>query len=114
MSTTSVTLDVVGNSAVISAAGEIDMATAPLLIQRCGEVPGSVSHVVVDLSEVTFFDSSGLGALVACQKRHGSLTVVASKPQIVRLFEITGLKKVFHTVETLKEAMEAAEASEGP
>jgi anti-sigma B factor antagonist len=105
MSSTAVTLEVGEGVAVITASGEIDMASAPQLVERAGEIPHDVPRVVVDLREVTFLDSSGLGALIACQKRVGSLTVVVSQPRIAKLFDITGLREVIRTSDSLAEAL---------
>jgi anti-anti-sigma factor len=76
---------------VVTAAGEIDMATAPKL-REC--LLGTSGKVIVDLRAVSFLDSSGIGVLVDAQNHlseaGGSLTL--RKPQaIVRTaLEITG------------------------
>ncbi len=50
--------------AILAAAGEIDVVTAPLLRERLAEfaAAGPV-HLIADLSRVTFLDAAGLGAL---------------------------------------------------
>jgi anti-sigma B factor antagonist len=95
---------------IVSVVGEIDAATAPLLIDRLEEIPEDASKVVIDLSETTFIDSSGLSALVACRKRLNDLgspeiRIVTNRPTVVNLFTITGLLDTFPVVATLEEAV---------
>jgi anti-anti-sigma factor len=80
--------------------GEIDIATAPELGRRLDEAlaghPGDL--VDVDFSGVTFVDSSGLGVLIAAQRRartSGGDLCVSNLPHNLRtVFELTGLDKV--------------------
>jgi anti-sigma B factor antagonist len=71
---------------------------------------GEAEHpcVVVDLSRVTFIDSTGLGVLVGALKRvreKGALSLVCPQRQVRRVFEITGLTKVFPMFNSLEEAV---------
>jgi anti-sigma B factor antagonist len=89
-----------GDCAVLQVSGEIDLYTAPVLRERIQDLAakGTV-HIIADLSRVDFLDSTGLGVLVGGLRRlreaGGSLTLVISAPRIRRVFEITGLTKVF-------------------
>jgi anti-anti-sigma factor len=62
-------------------------------------------QLVVNLEKVGFLDSTGLGVLVGGLKRvrahDGSLDLVCTREQILRLFRITGLTKVFGIYETV-------------
>ena len=61
-----VAVDVKGSSTVVTARGEVDLYTAPLLRTALQEaIDGRAQCVVVDLTEVTFMASSGLAALLA-------------------------------------------------
>jgi anti-sigma B factor antagonist len=94
------TVGPVGDCAVLQVAGEIDAYTAPMLREQLRELAakGAV-HLIADLSQVSFLDSTGLGVLVGALKRlreaGGSLTLMIIAPRILRLFQITGLTKVF-------------------
>jgi anti-sigma B factor antagonist len=85
---------------VISLAGEVDLYTAPEFKQQLLEVvdQGAV-EVIVDFSNATFIDSTTLGVLVSGVKRlrpnDGRLSLVCSDRNIAKIFEITGLDKVF-------------------
>jgi anti-anti-sigma factor len=95
---------------VVEAEGEIDMATAPQLGDALGAVSDRATRVVVDLSAVSFLDSSGLNALVHAQRelagREVSFRVVSPKDQVVRrVLEITQLTEELGVVESLDAAL---------
>jgi anti-anti-sigma factor len=80
--------------------GVMDAASAPLLrteLLRLHEQ--GYRHVVLDLAEVSFVDSAGLGVLVVALKRFradgGNVVVRRPHRQVARLFEMTGLDAVF-------------------
>jgi anti-sigma B factor antagonist len=96
---------------VIALAGEVDLYTAPELKQQLIEVIGAgAKEVVVDLTDTTFIDSTTLGVLVGGVKRlrpnGGKLSLVCSDKNITKIFEITGLDKVFPIHATRAEAVE--------
>jgi anti-sigma B factor antagonist len=108
-----------GNDAyVISLAGEVDLYTAPEFKEQLLEVVGKGGkEVVVDLSRTTFIDSTTLGVLVGGIKRlrptGGQLTLVCSDRNITKIFEITGLDKVFPIYASRTEAVENLGANTG-
>ncbi|MEV4709040.1 STAS domain-containing protein [Actinoplanes sp. NPDC049316] len=75
-------------------AGEIDQATAPLFADALAEAVPGRRRVEVDLSEVSFLDSSGINALVQHRKPGCALVVVNVPPHIRRVFDITGLTAI--------------------
>jgi anti-sigma B factor antagonist len=88
---------------IVTATGQLDVATAPEFRQTLvGAQYGGETHVVVDLNGVEFIDSMGLGVLVGGLKRartHQCQFVVAcSRERILRLFELTGLDEVLRVV----------------
>ncbi len=101
-----------GNGAyVISLSGEVDLYTAPEFKEQLLEIVGKGGkEVVVDFSNTTFIDSTTLGVLVGGVKRlrpnGGQLSLVCSDRNITKIFEITGLDKVFPIYETRTEAVE--------
>ncbi|MBW3592176.1 MAG: STAS domain-containing protein [Actinobacteria bacterium] len=107
-----------GNDAyVISLAGEVDLYTAPEFKEQLLEIVGKGGkEVVVDLSNTTFIDSTTLGVLVGGVKRlrpnGGQLTLVCSDRNITKIFEITGLDKVFPIYASRAEAVENIGASD--
>lgn len=86
--------------AVVAVSGEVDVYSAPALKDNLTELLQSgVRTIVVDLSDVAFLDSTGLGALVearaATTDAGGALPLVCSQERILKLFTITGLDGVF-------------------
>jgi anti-anti-sigma factor len=96
-----------GNGVVIAElAGELDIATAPALREQLLSLlrPGS-SRLIIDLSRVTYCDSSGLAVLVGAGRRArllgGFLHLAAASSQTGRVLQLTGLYQhlpVFPTV----------------
>jgi len=102
---------------VIELGGEVDLYTAPEFKERMVQViEDGKKHVVVDLSKATFIDSTTLGVLVGGVKRlrpaGGSLTLVCTDPNICKIFEITGLDRVFSIHDSRDDALSTL-ASEG-
>jgi anti-sigma B factor antagonist len=102
---------------VISLSGEVDLYTAPEFKQQLLDVIGKgAKSVVVDFSNTTFIDSTTLGVLVGGVKRlrtnDGQLSLVCSDRNIIKIFEITGLDRVFTIHGTRDEAVAALNAPE--
>ena len=81
---------------VLAVCGELDLAAAPQLRRVISSLMGSgTRHVVIDLGDATFVDSSGMGALLWAEHRMhaagGELTAVNPQPNVARAFEIAGL-----------------------
>jgi len=106
------TVGSIGDCAVLRVTGEVDVYTAPALRERASELlaKGAV-HQIVDLSGVAFLDSTGLGVLVGNLKRlrahQGSLALVISAAHMLRIFQITGLNKVFPPHASVADAINA-------
>ena len=97
---------------VISLAGEVDLYTAPEFKQQLLQViSDGAKNVIVDFSDTTFIDSTTLGVLVGGVKRlrtnDGQLSLVSSDRNITKIFEITGLDRVFAIYPTRAEAVDA-------
>lgn len=97
---------------VVAAAGELDVHTAPALqseLDPRSQQPNAA--LVVDLSDVGFIDSTGLGVLVTTLKHvresGGSLDVVVTSPRVLKVLALTGLDVVIPLHETLDEAVGA-------
>src|SRR3954471_13375513 len=94
---------------VVAVTGEIDLFTAPEFKQRVSApIDEGRTHVIVDLTETTFIDSSSLGVLIGAHRRlrrlEDSRVIVASNGALRKAFRITGLDGVFTIVDTLDEA----------
>ncbi|MBP0450671.1 STAS domain-containing protein [Kitasatospora sp. RG8] len=82
---------------VVRARGEIDLHAAPSLRRALSAALASHRAVVLDLSEVTFMDCAGLGALVWARNqadRSGRRLVLRGAGRcVVRLLKLTGLHR---------------------
>jgi anti-sigma B factor antagonist len=108
-----------GGAYVISLAGEVDLYTAPEFKQQLLDVIGQGGReVIVDFSNTTFIDSTTLGVLVGGVKRlrsnDGQLALVCSDRNITKIFEITGLDRVFTIYPTRADAIAEVGASSQP
>jgi anti-sigma B factor antagonist len=97
---------------VIELGGEVDLYTAPEFKERMVHlIDSGKRRIVVDLSEATFIDSTTLGVLVGGVKRlrpaGGSLALVCTDQNIGKIFEITGLDRVFPIHASRDAALEA-------
>ena len=102
---------------VIRPRGELDLATHQELSQAItGALDAGQAHIVVDLTDTTFLDSTALGVLIGAVKRlrsrDGVLTIVNTDANIAKTFEITGLDQIFTIRPTRGEAVEALDADE--
>ena len=84
--------------------GELDLSTSPQLGDALERELDAGRSVVVDLSRVTFIDSTALntlvGALRSCESNGGALLLSGNLPaQVSRVFEITGLDTVLPIAE---------------
>ena len=104
---------------VISLAGEVDLYTAPEFKQQLLDVIAKGGkEVIVDFSDTTFIDSTTLGVLVGGVKRlrtnDGQLSLVCRDRNITKIFEITGLDRVFTIYPTRDEALSKVSTSSQP
>lgn len=95
---------------VVQVSGEIDLYTAGMLRDRIGEaILAGPRNLVIDLEQVRFMDSTGLGVLVGglnrVQQNQGSLSLVCSQERILKVFRITGLTSVFRIHSSLDDAL---------
>ena len=95
--------------ASLSVEGDLDLASAPSLKWALADLQSAESrHVVVDLSQVGFIDSTALGVLVGAQRALDpgvSLAIACSEENVLRIFELTGLDGMFEIVPTLQDAL---------
>jgi anti-anti-sigma factor len=99
---------------VVRLSGDLDADTVHLLHEEFGQVwasPG-VSVLVIDVAEVTFCDSRGLGELITalqrCQADKIRLMLAGAQGVLYRVLTITGLRKVFEQHATVADALRSA------
>lgn len=96
---------------VVRVEGELDMHVADEFRQKVDEAleTGDIRHVILSLKGVTFVDSSGLGVILGRYKKisanGGRLLAASVKPQVARVFELSGLLKIIRTYGSEAEAL---------
>jgi anti-sigma B factor antagonist len=99
----------VGDWTVLKLDGEVDIYTAGTLRDAVnGAVEEGRYRIAVDLADMEFMDSSGLGVLIAALKRlkenGGELLLVSPRDQMRRILKLTGLDKILTIRDALGEA----------
>lgn len=102
-----------GDLAILAMGGELDYEASPQLRARLvGAIKAGGRRLVLDLSDVTFIDSTAIGVLAGTVARldeagGGSLAVVSTHEKVLQIFEITGLDSVISLHSSREEAVSA-------
>lgn len=96
---------------VLALAGELDLYSADAFRTALdAALEDGATRLAIDLTAVDFIDSVALGVLANAMKRlrtaGGGLAVISGNPQIIRVFEITGLDRMLVLAPSLNEALE--------
>jgi anti-anti-sigma factor len=99
-----------GGIGVVRPTGRLDLLTATVVRQSLAQAIAAGNHrLIVDLAEVPFIDSSGLGALIsglkAARLAGGDLRIARLTDQARQLFVLTGLDRVLRPYPTVEEAL---------
>lgn len=111
------TLDDLGDgNATVHVSGEIDISSAEVITARFQEIAsGQYRNVILDTSEVTFMDSSGLHALIECKRilhDSGTRVILVSSKAVKRILELVFPEPLFAMrVDTSEEALAALDGS---
>ena len=108
----SLTSTVTGSARIVTVTTDrIDAAIAIQFKEDMrAETEGGPDHVILDLSGVSFIDSSGLGAIVAAMKQMGSgrnLDLAGLTPTVDKVFRLTRMDTVFNLFSSLEDAKAA-------
>lgn len=94
---------------LVSVQGELDLASAPSLKWALTDLlAAGVRRIVLDLSLVSFIDSTALGVLVGVHRglaREGRLAIAGAGSAVVNIFELTGLDSTFEMFDSLEQAL---------
>jgi anti-sigma B factor antagonist len=104
----------VDGARIVSVRGEVDVYSAPTLRKALQDsMDDEHPSLLVDLSDIAFIDSTGLGVLVAGQNKSselgGKVDIVCNQERVLKLFRITGLDEVFGIFPTRAAARSAAQ-----
>lgn len=98
------------NVLVVDVVGDLDARSAGDLKATLNEkIESGASLVLVNLSEVPYMDSAGLGVLVSglknANRQNGDLRLWGLQPDVRNIFELTRLNKVFQIFDSEQEAL---------
>jgi anti-sigma B factor antagonist len=93
-------VECVRGCAIVVAAGEIDLAASPALHQVLTEAAQSADRIIIDLTDVTFLDSTGMTVMVDALNRHhhrqrGTLCLVGLSRAVRKVLDVTHLTSKF-------------------
>ena len=99
-----------GDATVIKVSGSVSMSEAELLRESLEKLAAErVALIVLDLSEMNFICSLGLGAIISghlkCRHHHGRIKLVSPTAPVRELLETTRLNKLFGVYESVDEAL---------
>lgn len=96
--------------AICRPAGELDAYTVGQFRESLSSL-SDTSRLLIDLSDVPFMDSAGLGALIGgirrIREQDGRVAVACSRPSLIRLLHTTGFDRIVPVAETVDDAREA-------
>ncbi|MEU9756908.1 STAS domain-containing protein, partial [Streptomyces althioticus] len=100
------------HTAVIVVSGDVDLHTAPLLrVEALTAMTRGARHLVLDMAEVDFVDSTGLSTLIVLlhttQEPGGSLRVARVPERLVRMVTMTGIAELLPLHDTVADALAA-------
>lgn len=100
---------------VVAASGDLDVASSPLLRDQLDRlISAGMGRVIVDLDEVDFIDSTGLGTLVGAAHKarsaDGDVRLVCSNTRLLKVISIAGLDDHF----AVADAADAVASAPGP
>ena len=108
--------DKTGQTLIVKIEGDLDLNTAPAFREAVEEKLAyyeNLKNIVVDFSEVTFLDSSGLGVLLGRFKHitqiGGKMGLVGVKSQLIKVLELSGILRIMELFDTKDEAIQRLE-----
>lgn len=99
---------------ILDVTGEIDVYTAPQFKEAVnGIIAAGQKHLIIDMGDVTYMDSSGFGTLLSATRRlrpqGGTINLVRCNTAIDRILRITRLNTVFAMFDSVDDALKATQ-----
>ena len=99
-----------GDAVVLAPSGRLNMVAAPQLKKVADDVVANGrARIVVDLSGVSFMDSSGLGALIgglkSARQASGDLRIAGATEQVLAVLQLTNLDRILRPYATVQDAL---------
>ncbi|HST26545.1 MAG TPA: STAS domain-containing protein [Gaiellaceae bacterium] len=94
-----------GELEVVALAGELDMASAPAVTEALDDLADMSARVVVDFTELSFIDSSGIHAVFRPKTERTIVGLVCPPGNVSRVLEVTKIDRVLPVYGTLDAAL---------
>ncbi len=98
-----------GTCEIVTLVGELDMAHAPTVAETLDVLSDTERPTVVDLSDLTFIDSSGIHAILRPRPQQGVVVLVCPPGNIQRVLSVTKIDRVLPVHESLDAALASLE-----
>jgi len=111
-----VTVKIKNDSLIVRLSGELDLVVAKEFRECVDKVlmDRPVRNLILDLSQVSFIDSSGLGALLGryklVQQKGGKMSIFGATPSVYRILELSGIMRIIPIFKTEDMAIKRKEA----
>ncbi len=106
-----------GDYVLCRPSGELDAYSVGSFREKLAEL-ATEPRLVIDLSDVSFMDSAGLGALIGgirkVRQNEGAIAVACSRQSLTRLLHTTGFDRIVPVTESLDEAVESLDSEHDP
>jgi anti-sigma B factor antagonist len=84
------------NPVVVRLEGEIDISTSDTVVHELARAAAISDDVIIDLTDVTFIDSTGIGLLAQALNKGATLRVEGAPDHVKRVIEMSGLTEPLH------------------
>ena len=99
--------------AVVTASGDIDLATTSALREAMGTAADTSDRIIVDLASVTFIDMHGFSALLSARPRRstplGPVSLVRPAPMVRKVVRMARLDEILPIYESLRDALDSSD-----
>jgi len=92
---------------VVALVGELDMEHARSVAETLERLANGARAIVVDLSDLSFIDSSGIHAILQSRPRQGEIVLVCPPGNVKRVLDVTKIDRVLPIYDTLDGALAA-------
>ena len=99
------------NTVILTLKGRVDATTSGQIHERImDEIEKGCQKMIIDFASVSYISSSGLRIIIftskTLSKKSGSLTLCALNDNVQKIFEISGLSRLFHITEDIPSALD--------
>lgn len=103
--------DIINNYMIVKLKGELDHHTSEEARKKIDQkyYSNNLTNIILDLRELNFMDSSGIGLIMGryknCADRNGMISIVSTSPYINRMLKMSGIQKLVDIYQTIEEAI---------